>query len=73
SREHARVRLGSSRFVLVDCSTNGTYISRDDGRDPVRIHRESFPLSGRGVIGLGVDPAEVPDDRDALVRFVFTP
>lgn len=72
SREHAKIRLGSDRFVLIDCSTNGTYVSRDPSEEPVRIHREQVPLSGRGVIGLGVDPSEVTDHHEAVVRFAFT-
>jgi hypothetical protein len=52
SRVHARIDLKKNRFVLVDESTNGTYIQRDDGEE-IHVRRDSAELTGSGVIGMG--------------------
>lgn len=52
SRVHARIDLRKNRFVLVDESTNGTYIQPDEG-DEIYVRRDSTELAGSGVIGMG--------------------
>jgi len=52
SRLHARVEASKDRFTLVDASTNGTFVRRSSGEE-VYIRRDSAPLTGEGVIGLG--------------------
>ena len=52
SRLHGRIELRQSVFVLVDLSTNGTYV-RIDGGDELVLRREALPLHGAGLIGLG--------------------
>ncbi len=52
SRIHARIEIARNRFVLVDESTNGTFIQRDDGEE-IYIRRDSAQLTGSGVLGLG--------------------
>ncbi len=52
SRVHARIDLRKNRFVLVDESTNGTFIQRDDGEE-IYVRRDSTELTGSGVIGMG--------------------
>jgi hypothetical protein len=52
SRVHARIDMRKNRFVLVDESTNGTFIQRDDGEE-VYVRRDSAELTGSGVIGMG--------------------
>lgn len=52
SRLHARVELVRNRFLLVDESTNGTFVQRDDGEE-IYVRRDSTELSGSGVISLG--------------------
>lgn len=52
SRVHARIELDKSRFVIVDESTNGTFVQRDDGEE-VYVRRDSTKLTGSGLIGLG--------------------
>jgi class 3 adenylate cyclase len=52
SRVHARIDMRKNRFVLVDESTNGTFIQRDDGEE-VYVRRDSAELVGSGVIGMG--------------------
>ena len=52
SRVHARIELNKNRFVIVDESTNGTYVQRDDGEE-IYVRRDSAQLTGSGLIGLG--------------------
>jgi hypothetical protein len=52
SRLHARVEVVRNRFMLVDQSTNGTFIQRDDGEE-IYVRRDSTELSGSGIISLG--------------------
>jgi class 3 adenylate cyclase len=52
SRVHARVEWRRDKFVLVDLSTNGTYVL--DGQNPeTRLRREEFILDGDGKISFG--------------------
>lgn len=57
SRHHARVEHKGDGFVLIDQSTNGTWVARD-GQEELRVHREELPLVGRGRISLGHPAAE---------------
>ena len=52
SRVHARIDKMKNRFLLVDESTNGTFIQRDDGEE-LYVRRDTAELSGTGVISLG--------------------
>ncbi|MGD2063800.1 MAG: adenylate/guanylate cyclase domain-containing protein [Nitrospirota bacterium] len=52
SRTHARIRFQRGKFLLEDCSTNGTHVRTNDG-NVVFLRREKLPLWGRGVISLG--------------------
>lgn len=52
SRVHARIELSKSRYIIVDESTNGTFVQRDDGEE-VYVRRDTAQLSGSGLIGLG--------------------
>lgn len=52
SRLHARIEFVRQRFVLVDESTNGTFIRKDDGEE-VYVRRDTAELSGSGVICMG--------------------
>jgi len=52
SRLHGRIELRQAVFVLVDVSTNGTFV-RIDGGDELVLRREALPLHGTGVISLG--------------------
>jgi len=52
SRVHARVEWRRDKFVLVDLSTNGTYVL--DGQNPeTRLRREELILDGDGKISFG--------------------
>ena len=52
SRIHARIESGRKNFVLVDESTNGTFVQQDDGQE-IYVRRDSLELTGSGVIGMG--------------------
>lgn len=55
SRLHARIEAGKNRFMLVDQSTNGTFVQGQTGDDAF-VRRDAIPLKGQGVIGLGRVP-----------------
>ena len=52
SRIHARIEMRRGRFMLVDQSTNGTFLKKENGEE-VFVRRDSTVLEGKGVIGLG--------------------
>jgi hypothetical protein len=52
SRTHARVEYRRGRFVLIDQSTNGTYLFAE-GEEGISLHRDEIPLQGSGKICLG--------------------
>ena len=54
SREHANLEFRRSKFVLIDHSTNGTYVLFK-GQDDIFLRREELPLIGEGLISLGED------------------
>jgi len=52
SRIHARVEMRRGKFILVDQSTNGTFLENAQGEETF-VRRDSSELSGEGIIGLG--------------------
>lgn len=52
SRHHARIIYRHGDYVLIDMSTNGTYIYPANGT-PTRIQKNMIVLSGHGRIGFG--------------------
>jgi len=52
SRDHCHLLFHRGKYVLVDHSTNGTYI-HTEGQPEAYIRRESTPLLGSGKISLG--------------------
>ncbi len=52
SRLHARIEMRRGRFVLIDQSLNGTFVSVP-GRKEVAVRRDEFPLIGAGLLALG--------------------
>ncbi len=59
SRQHARVERRGDKFVLVDHSSNGTWVKLGAG-EPMVLRREELMLRGAGAIGFGHSPAS-PD------------
>lgn len=68
SRDHARLEIQRGKFVLIDQSTNGTYVAINQG-EPIYLRRESLPLWGSGVIALGESIAE---GNPNLIHYYFT-
>jgi len=63
SRIHAKVEMRRGKFILVDQSTNGTFIQNPQGEESF-IRRDTFELHGEGTIGLG--KAEEPGGSLAI-------
>ena len=65
SRMHVRIDLRHGRFMLIDQSTNGTYLKPLD--EPALIlRRDEVQLIKRGLIGLG---QKVDDNHPLAVRY----
>ena len=66
SRIHARIELSRSKFLLIDQSTNGTFVTAVNGEEAF-VRRDSMQLKGAGLIGLG----KVPEpDSPQTIRFI---
>jgi predicted component of type VI protein secretion system len=65
SRWHAQIEIRSNGFVLIDKSRNGTFV-QVLGRKDAYVWRDSVPLNGEGMIGLGQLPDE---DSPRTLRF----
>jgi len=52
SRIHARVEKRRGKFMLIDQSTNGTFLENASGEETF-VRRDSTELTGEGIIGLG--------------------
>jgi class 3 adenylate cyclase len=67
SRLHSRVEMSRDKFMLVDQSTNGTYVVTNAGAE-LFVRRDSVQLTGEGVIGLG---RVVQPGSDQAIHFVL--
>ena len=66
SRIHARIEVSRNKFLLVDQSTNGTFVHTEGGEESF-VRRDSMQLKGSGTIGLG----RVPEPGSPqTIRFV---
>jgi adenylate cyclase len=57
SRQHARIVIGRSNFVLIDQSTNGTFVQTGDGEE-LFVRQDILQLKGDGMIGVGCLPEQ---------------
>jgi pSer/pThr/pTyr-binding forkhead associated (FHA) protein len=64
SRLHARIEYRKGRFILIDLSTNGTYV-RDARGEESFVRRDQLVLPGDGTIGLG----RTPDGSADVISF----
>lgn len=69
SRQHLRIELRFGKFILVDQSTNGTHLRRDNGQI-FHALREELILQDSGSISMGQPYAENPVD---LVQYTLLP
>ncbi|MBT8446892.1 MAG: adenylate/guanylate cyclase domain-containing protein [Gammaproteobacteria bacterium] len=60
SRQHVRIEHRRGKFFIIDQSTNGTYVNRENGESFLR--REEMPLTGSGYISLGRSFSEDPQE-----------
>jgi predicted component of type VI protein secretion system len=60
SRQHCKIERRTGRFVLIDHSANGTYVTVD-GEDEVQLLREEFTLYKQGRIAFGQPAAKSAD------------
>jgi adenylate cyclase len=66
SRLHARIEFSRNKFLLIDQSTNGTFVTTLEGEEAF-VRRDSMQLKGEGLIGFG----RVPESGSALtVKYV---
>lgn len=65
SRSHASIECRQGKFVLIDRSTNATYVQMESSEKFV-VHREEMHLHGQGVISLGKD---FPGEGNFLIHF----
>jgi len=63
SRLHARIEMARNKFLLVDQSMNGTFVTSSEGKEAF-VRRDTLPLQGEGMIGLGRLPE--PNAPDAI-------
>jgi len=63
SRIHAKVEMRRGKFLLIDQSTNGTFLQDVQGNE-IFVRRDSRELTGEGTIGLG--RAEQPGSSLAI-------
>lgn len=61
SRQHARIELQQTGFVLIDESSNGTYVSIN-GASEYNVKSGAFSLEGSGQIGCGFSVNEAEDN-----------
>jgi adenylate cyclase len=66
SRLHARIEISRNKFVLIDQSTNGTFVQTASGEESF-VRRDSLQIKGEGTIGLGKLPEQ---DSPQTIRFV---
>lgn len=67
SRYHARIIIRRGRFVLVDQSTNGTYVRTLDGQN-FFLRQDELTLFGSGVFSLGKN---VDKSQDNLLYYSY--
>jgi adenylate cyclase len=67
SRSHARIEYRRGKFVLIDQSTNGTYVVIQ-GKKKVNLKRDEAQLLGNGIISLG---REVDPDSPTAIHYVI--
>jgi adenylate cyclase len=66
SRVHARIELNRNKFLLIDQSTNGTFVHLAGGEESF-VRRDSMQVKGEGRIGLGKVP-----EHDSAQTIVFS-
>lgn len=63
SRLHVRIEMNRGKFLLIDQSTNGSFVQTNQGEEHF-VRRDSMQLLGEGIIGLG--KGVEPGSRQAI-------
>jgi pSer/pThr/pTyr-binding forkhead associated (FHA) protein len=69
SRSHARVEYRRGKFVLVDQSSNGTYLIVQDQKK-ISLKRDETQLLGQGIICLG---HTMEPDSPEVIHYIIEP
>jgi adenylate cyclase len=64
SRQHCKIQCNRGKFVFIDNSANGSYISHNNTE--IFFHQEQVPLLGEGSISLGEQSA---DNTDYMLHY----
>lgn len=67
SRKHAMLVHRGCKMLLVEQSTNGTFVTSKNGTE-VFVHMEEYPLTGVGVISLG---CRASAGKDYLIQYNY--
>lgn len=65
SRRHSRIEQRRGKFIIIDQSTNGTFIKTQEGQE-FFLRREEFTLFGAGFISLG---KKIDQNDDDVIQF----
>ena len=65
SRIHAKIEMRRGKFVLIDQSTNGTFLKMN-ADEPILLRRDAIQLEGEGMIRLG---KKIGEDEQLAVRY----
>lgn len=66
SRLHARIEVSRNKFMLIDQSTNGTFVHAKGGEEAF-VRRDSMQIRSEGLIGLG----KAPDSNSSqVIRYI---
>lgn len=66
SRLHARIEMNRNKFMLIDQSTNGTFVVTQEGEESF-VRRDTTQLKGEGLIGFGRAPEA---GSSLIVRYI---
>ncbi len=61
SRNHARIERRKDKYVLIDLSSNGTFVAMDGG-DQIKLRREEMIMYGSGAITFGHAAGEAGEE-----------
>lgn len=67
SRSHSRIEYRRGKYLLIDQSTNGTYLLIQ-GKKSIHLKRDETQLIGQGIIGLG---REVTPESPMAIHYVI--
>lgn len=70
SRSHARIEYRDGKFILIDHSTNGTFVVMNGKPQGINLRREEITLKGSGIITLG---RKASQDSPKAIHFTLKP